>query len=133
MDVLLDLGKEAIQELVIKYAKWLRDDPIKNYRYSTVQNRICSVLYFLENNDIELNKRKIRRYYPPDESTNDDKLYSIEQIQKILSVCDLRTRAMIHLMISSGVRIGALHTMRIGDLIPVNYQDQDSVQDSSLC
>ena len=90
-----------------------------------VQNRICTVLYFLENNDIELNKRKIRRYYPPDESTNDDKLYSIEQIQKILSVCDLRTRAMIHLMISSGVRIGALHTMRIGDLIPINYQGQD--------
>ena len=137
LDVLLDLGKEAIQELVIKYARSLRDNPRivrdkktgqnreEKYSYATVHSRIASVLYFFENNDIELNRRKIRRYYPPDESTNDDKLYTIEQIQTILSVCDLRTKAMIHLMFSSGVRIGALHTMRIGDLIPVTYQGQD--------
>ncbi len=137
LDVLLDLGKEAIQVLVIKYARSLRDNPRivrdkktgqnreEKYSYATVHSRIASVLYFFENNDIELNRRKIRRYYPPDESTNDDKLYTIEQIQTILSVCDLRTKAMIHLMFSSGVRIGALHTMRIGDLIPVTYQGQD--------
>jgi integrase len=134
---LLDQGKEVLQEMVIKYAKSLRDNPriVKDkktgqerqekYSYATVHNRIASVLYFFENNDIELNKRKIRRYYPPDESTNDDKLYTMEQIRRILSVCDLRTKAMIMILISSGVRIGALHTMRIGDLIPVTYQGQD--------
>jgi integrase len=136
-DVLLDQGKEVLQEMVIKYTKSLRDNPriVKDkktgqerqekYSYATVHNRIASVLYFFENNDIELNKRKIRRYYPPDESTNDDKLYTMEQIRRILSVCDLRTKAMIMILISSGVRIGALHTMRIGDLIPVTYQGQD--------
>jgi integrase len=129
-DVLLDLGKEAIQELVIKYARSLRDDPVKKYKRGTVHNRMASVLCFFENNDIELNKRKIRRYYPPDESTNDDRPYTLDEIQRMLSVCDLRTKAMILLMASTGIRIGALHSMRIGDLteigdqIPILYKVQ---------
>lgn len=58
---LLDLGKEAIQEVVIKYVKYLRDDPKKHSR-STINCRISAILYFLDN-DIELNKRKIKRYF----------------------------------------------------------------------
>jgi integrase len=119
--VLLDLGKEAIQELVIKYTKSLRDDPVKKYARGTVNARISAILYFLDNNDIELNRRKIRRYYPPDESTNDDRPYTVAEVQDLLSVCDLRQRAVILLMHSSGVRIGALHSMRIGDLNEIKF------------
>ena len=121
-DVLLDLGKEAIQELVIKYAKSLRDDPKKKYSRSTVNCRISAILYFLDNNEIELNKRKIRRYYPSDESVYDDRPYSVGEIQQILSVSDLRTKAMILLMASTGVRIGSLQEMRICDLNPVQLK-----------
>jgi integrase len=123
LDVLLDLGKEAIQVLVIKYTRNLRDNPEKKYSRSTVNNRVSAVLYFLDNNDIELNKRKIRRYYPPDESVKDDRPYTREEIAKILSACDLREKAMILLMVSTGVRIGALHTMKIGDLIEIRSQN----------
>ena len=78
LEVLLDLGKEAIQELVIKYAKSLRDNPDKKYSRATVDNRIAAILYFLDNNDIELNKRKIRRYYPSEETVHDsDRPYTI--------------------------------------------------------
>jgi hypothetical protein len=63
----------------------------------------------------------IRRYYPSDESTYDDRPYSYEEIQKILSVCDLCGRAMILLLTSSGVRIGVLHTMQIGHLTPKTF------------
>ena len=101
------MGKEAIQELVIKYVLSMRDNPNKRYSRSTVNNRVTAVLYFLDNNDIELNKRKVRRYFPSDESVKDDRPYSREEIQRILAVCDLRSKAMIMLMISSGVRIGA--------------------------
>lgn len=87
-----------------------------------MNNRIAPILYFLENNDIELNKRKIKRYLPLDESTNDDRAYTVEEIQKLQSVCDLRTKIMVLLMVSTGVRIGALHLLRIGDLKPVNFQ-----------
>ncbi|MGH9976215.1 MAG: tyrosine-type recombinase/integrase [Nitrososphaeraceae archaeon] len=122
LDVLLELGKEAIQELVIKYGLSIRDDVEKRYSRSTVITNVAAILYFLESNDIELNKRKLRRYYPSDESTNDDRPYSREEIAKVLSVCDLREKAMILLMTSSGVRIGALCSMQISDLTEVDFQ-----------
>ena len=122
LDVFLDLGKEAIQELVIKYILSMRDDVGKRYSRSTVNTNVAAIVYFLESNDIELNKRKLRRYYPSDESTNDDRPYTREEIAKILSVCDLREKAMILLMASSGVRIGALCSMQISDLTEVDFQ-----------
>ena len=121
LEVLLDLGKEAIQELVNKYAKSLRDNPDKKYSRGTVNNRIAAILYFLDNNDIELNKRKIRRYFPSDELINDDRPYTIDEIQRIRSVCDLRGKAMVLLMASSGVTIGALSSMQVGHLIPATF------------
>jgi integrase len=120
-DVLLDLGKEAIQELVIKYAMSLRDNPDKKYARGTVSTRIAPLFYFFENNDIELNRRKIKRYYPSDESVNDDRPYTVEEKSRMLSVCDLRTKAMILLMASSGVRVGSLHTMIMSDLTPLQF------------
>lgn len=78
LDVFLDLGKEAIQELVIKYILSMRDDVEKRYSRSTVNTNVAAILYFLESNDIELNKRKLRHYYPSDESTNDDRPYTRE-------------------------------------------------------
>jgi hypothetical protein len=81
LDVLLDLGKEAIQELVIKYAKSMRDNSEKKYSRGTIDNRVSAILYFLDNNDIELNRRKIRRYYPPDESLRDDRSFRFECVK----------------------------------------------------
>ncbi|MGH9989031.1 MAG: hypothetical protein ACREAS_01200, partial [Nitrososphaera sp.] len=49
LDVLLDLGKEAIQELVMKYTLSLRDISEKKYACGTVNNRIAPILYFLDN------------------------------------------------------------------------------------
>ena len=123
LEILLDLGKEAIQELVIRYTRSLRDNAEKKYSRSTVNTRVAAILYFFDNNDIELNRKKIRRYYPSDESIHDDRLYTLEEIQSILSVCDLRSKAMISLMISSGVRIGALHSMKIGHLTEISFKN----------
>jgi hypothetical protein len=66
LDVLRDLGKEAIQKLVIRYVLSMRDNPDKRYSRGTVNNRVSAILYFLDNNDIELNKRKIKWFYPSD-------------------------------------------------------------------
>jgi integrase len=103
----------------------MRDNPHKRYSRSTVNSRVSAILFFLDNNDIELNKRKIRRYYPSDESTHDDRPYTTKEIQQILSLgcTDLRSKAVILLLVSSGVRIGALHTMQIGDLTELNFQN----------
>jgi integrase len=122
LDVFLDLGKEAIQELVIKYVLSMRDNPDKRYSRNTVNNRVTAILYFLDNNDIELNKRKVRRYFPSDESVNDDRPYTTEEVQRILAVSDLRSKAMILLMVSSGIRVGSLSSMQVADLTKIEFQ-----------
>jgi len=108
LDVLLDQKKEVIQEMVIQYVLSMRDNTDKKYARSTVNTDVAAILYFFDNNDIELNRHKIRRYYPSDESTHDDRPYTTEEIQRILSLdcSDLRSKAIILLMASSGVRIG---------------------------
>ena len=53
------------------------------------------------------------------DSGNGDKPYTREQIAKLLGFADIRTKVMILLMCSSGMRIGALPTLKVGDLIEI--------------
>ena len=71
-------------------------------------------------NDVPLNKHKITRFIPPDESTRRDKAYRVEDIGAIIgSGCDERTKVMVLLMASTAMRVGALPTLRKMDLTPV--------------
>jgi integrase len=63
-----------------------------------------------------LNKGKITRFIPPDESTRRDKAYRVEDIGAIIESCDERTRVMILLMASTAMRVGALPGLRFEDL-----------------
>jgi integrase len=123
--MLLELGKEAIQDLVIRYVLSMRDKAEKKYARSTVNTAVAAILYFFDNNDIELNRHKIKRYLPSDESTyhDEDRPYTLEEIQNILSLgCnDLRSKAIVLLLASSGIRLGALPSMQIGDLTETGF------------
>ena len=73
-------------------------------------------------NDFDLSsnsKKKIKRFLPPDESTHDDRAYTTEEIAQILSKCDERSKVIILLMASTGMRIGAIHTLQISDLTKI--------------
>lgn len=69
-------------------------------------------------NDVNLNTRKIKRCFPQDESENmiNDRPYSVNEIELILSQCDVRSRVTILLMASTGMRIGGLRELRYGDI-----------------
>jgi integrase len=123
LQVLLDLGRDAIQALVIKYVRDMRDNPSKKYARSTINVNCSAIHRFLVMNDITLNWDRIKQLYPPDELTHDDRAYTHDEISKILSVCDLRTRAIILLLVSSGMRIGAIPGLQISDLTPVKSRN----------
>jgi integrase len=54
-------------------------------------------------------------YYPP-EIANNLRAYTKEEIIKILSVADLRDRCIILLMISTGIRVGAIKSLKFKHL-----------------
>ena len=58
---------------------------------------------------------KIARYYP-EEVTNEYRSYTRQEISKLLSIADLRDRCIILLMVSSGIRVGAIPSLTIKSL-----------------
>ena len=80
---------------------------------------MCPIIhFFVEMNDKVLNKRKITRFIPPDESAHRDKAYRVGEIGAILDsgFCDERTRTMVLLMASTGMCLGALPGLCFGHL-----------------
>ena len=55
---------------------------------------------------------------PEDESDyyGKDRPYSIKEIEQILSKCDVRAKAVVLIMLSTGMRIGGLRELQIGDI-----------------
>lgn len=67
-----------------------------------------------------------------DSEARKDRAYTKEEIRKILSVADIRVRAIVLLLISSGVRLGGLPRLKVSSLKPFEniymvrvYEDTD--------
>jgi integrase len=89
----------------------------RGLRYHSVRAYLYGIAHFYTMNDIVLNKNKIIRFIDTDEKRNHkNAAYTTEQIQKLLDVCDERTKAIVLLYASSGIRLGALPALKIGDL-----------------
>ena len=71
----------------------------------------AAIFHFFEINEVSINTRKIKRFIPKDESDfySTDRPYSVNEIKQILDKCDIRSKVIISLMASTGMRIGALH------------------------
>jgi integrase len=111
-------GPRFVESLIINHIRHLADNeklaPTSIYVY------ICAIFHFFEMNDITINKKKISRFIPPDESSKeDDRAYTHEEIERILLKCDERARVVILLMVSTGMRVGALNTLQIKDLVKI--------------
>lgn len=79
---------------------------------------LSAIFHFFELNDYNLNRRKVKRFLPEDESEHyaKDRPYSIQEIEQILSKCDVRSRVALLLMVSAGLWIGGLRELQIGDI-----------------
>ena len=115
-------GPRFIESLIINHIRHLANNeklaPTSIYVY------ICAIFHFFEMNDIVLNKRKITKFIPPNESSKeDDRAYTHEEIQHILLKCDARAIVIVLLMASTRMRIGGLNTLQIKDLVKIEDYD----------
>ena len=104
----------VLEAMIIQWIKFLSND--RRHKHSTIHHEVAAILHFFEWNDVRLNTKKVYRSIPQDEETREDRHYTQEEIQQILSKCDERGRVIILLMASTGMRIGALPGLRVGDL-----------------
>jgi hypothetical protein len=87
--------------------------------------------HFYDINDVTIRRKKISKFLSNDDNNvvtledndNDgdssggggDTPYIHEQIAKLLDFADIRTKVIILLMSSSGMRLGAVHLLKVGD------------------
>lgn len=111
---LLVENPRLLEDRIIGYIRYL--DQVKHLVRGTITISVCAIFHFFEMNDVLLNRRKINKFMPESITTHDDRAYTHEEISQILLKCDERSRVMILLMASSGMRIGALESLQIGHL-----------------
>lgn len=83
---------------------------------SLISIRLGALKKFYDMNDILLNWKKIYCFMGPPTPKRKDRAYTKEEIRKLLSVCDLREKVVVLLLSSTGMRIGGLVGVKLGDL-----------------
>ena len=113
-DSLISIDHKELQKMVEDYILYKRS---QNYSYSFTKGIVCSLSLFFSMNDVIINWIKIKKMLPEKTKPTGDKPYTTEDVRKILShTTDLKYKAIINFMASSGVRIGSFEEMRIRDL-----------------
>ena len=111
---LIDLKSNVIESKIISYLEYLRDT--KHLSYFTIQTHYAAINHFFEMNDITLKTKKIRRFLPENESNHYDRPYSIPEIQQLLDKADIRSRVIILLLASTGMRVRAIPGLKLSDI-----------------
>jgi integrase len=111
---LLKMPTPKLEKVIIEYlvAKKVSKG-FKNAIFHTIKHA-CEV------NDVLLNWKKIKKFVRPTRTGNEiagrDRGYTREEIQTILEFSDQRIKTVFLILASTGIRIGALNTLQVGDL-----------------
>ena len=112
-DGLLQLKDDALQEIAEDYLMYLR----KRLSPNSIPARIAALELFFSMNDKNLNFKKIRRMVPASIKKSGHTAWTTSDIRKILqNTVSNRDRAFVHLLSSTGCRIGALQELKLKHL-----------------
>jgi integrase len=87
-----------------------------NLSFSSTHLFICAITHFFEINDVILNKKKLKKFKGENIAKFEYRAYNPDEIAKLISIMDERGKAMILLMTSSGMRVGALPDLKLKHL-----------------
>jgi len=126
-DQLIKIEPEHLKTMVFSYvvnlkkiAKQSAGKPKPgNLSVNTIKHYVAGIQSFLEFHEITLPWKKIAKFFPED-VTNSYRGYTKEEISKLLSLSDMRDRCIILLMASSGIRVGAIPSLRVSSLLKLD-------------
>lgn len=81
----------------------------------TLNNSIKSARLLLEMNDVILNWKKMKRVLPKGRRYALDRMPTEGELREILDAADIRGKALTLVLVSSGIREGAIAGLRVGD------------------
>jgi integrase len=105
-----------IEDKIINWLVTLRE----TITYHTRHTYMSAILSFYEINDIILRRKRIDKFLGQESTRNTkDRAYTFEEIRKMLEHADIRSRALVLLLLSSGMRIGAVADLRLRHLTKI--------------
>jgi integrase len=87
--------------------------------YASLSIRLAALRKFYEMNDVVLNWKKVSNYLGENTKVMKDRAYTTEEIQQLLAKADERTRVVVLLMASTGMRIGAIPNLKLKHLAKI--------------
>jgi len=114
---------KTIQHMIIDYV----EERKSKVSGSTLQQTKGALRHFFEMNDIEdgINWSKISKIIPHARRTGSDRAPTVDEIRTMLESADIRTKCVILMCSSSGIRVGAFDGMTWGDLTPIHQKNND--------
>ena len=116
-DVLLQRTPKEIEQNLIKYIMHLKESGLAP---NTIYCACASIFSFYEMNDIDLRKGKIKKYIGELRKIHKGEAYTHQQIAKLLNVSQERLKVIILLLSSTGMRIGALPSLKLKHLTKIH-------------
>lgn len=116
---------KTIDEILQTNPKILEGDIIENIllmrqnedlSYSSTSLFLASLHHFFSINDVILNRKKINKFIGDHQSKHEYRSYTIDEISRLLSLQDERGSAIVLLMASTGMRVGALPDLKLKHL-----------------
>lgn len=105
---------------VIKYLQMHKNRvEKKEITAATLRNSVKVIKLFCEMNDILLPWKRITRGLPRARRYADDRAPTLEEVQKIVDYPDRRIKAIVSIMVSSGIRLGAWDHLKWKHITPI--------------
>lgn len=113
-DQYLSLAKSTPSEAEKVLLDFIRSKG-KELAGSSVRARLAATKSFLDYYDVPLSWTKIKRFAPEANHSARDRAPTVEEIRRLLEFCGPRERAMILVLATSGIRVGAFRWLKVKD------------------
>jgi integrase len=116
-DAFVQFAKDNPSAAEKKIISLLSQDRLKIERgeitAGSVNNWLKAIRLFLEMNDVVMNWKKIRRMLPTIRRYALDRVPTLEELRQILDAADIRGKALTLVLVSSGIREGAIPSLLV--------------------
>ncbi len=114
---------KSFQRLIVDYIERRKSE----VSGSTINITVSALKHFFEMNDAEqsVNWAKVSRLVPKARRSGSDRAPTTGEIRQMVQAADIRTRCVILMCASSGIRVGAFEGMCWGDVTPIYKEDED--------
>ena len=95
--------------------------------FRAIYNYVSAICKYYRMKRVSLDTKHIREYLPEFKKSKKDRPYEYEEIRRLLDIADERMRTVVLLLASTGMRIGAIPSLRLRNIEKVEIDAATSI------